>query len=194
MLRPRDPLSRLAPPGICAAISSSILNGDVSGCCSLQGASALPSLQETSTSRIDDGGWRWQLNLPELDIPEPKPSRRLIERLDAYRMPNEGSANQQGLATEADPAVRRGGSFDDPPVRVLPSWNDKDTSRSGTVDVGRCLSAQSFVRPNLIELLSPAVQRPLLGPMISFGKGFYIATHVTMHSLVTAVVLRASRP
>jgi len=134
------------------------------------------------------------LNLPELDIPEPQPPSRVVERLDAYRMPNEGSANHQELAAEGDHAVRRRRPFDDPAVRVLPSWDDKEASRSGTVELGRCLSAQRFVRSNLIELLSPAVQRLLLGPTISFGKGFYIGSHVTMHSLVTTVVLGASGP
>jgi hypothetical protein len=50
------------------------------------------------------------------------------------------------------------------------------------------------MRPNLIELLSPAVERPLLGPMISFRERLYLGTDVAMHSLVTAIVLRAPRP
>jgi len=109
-------------------------------------------------------------------------------------MPNEGSANHQLLPTEGDHAVRLHRSFDDPAVRVLPSWDGKGASRSGTVELGRCLSAQRFVRSNLIELLSPAVQRSLLGPTIFFGKGFYIGSHVTVHSLVTTVVLGAPGP
>jgi hypothetical protein len=150
--------------------------------------------QETSTGRIDDRGWRWQLNLAEINVPQPKPPSPVVERLDANRMPNEGSANHQEFGAEGDHAVRRHRTFDDPAVRVLPSWDDKGASRSGTVELGRCLSAQRFVRSNLIELLSPAVQRLLLGATISSGKGFYIGSHVTMHSLVTTVVLRASGP
>jgi len=134
------------------------------------------------------------LNLPELDIPKPKSPIRVVERLDPYRMPNEGFSNDQLLTADGDHAVRRCGSSDHPPVRVLPSRDDKVTSWSGSVNLGGCLSSQRLVRPNLIELLSPAVHRSLLGPMISLREGFHISAHVAMHSLVTAVVLRAPRP
>jgi hypothetical protein len=134
------------------------------------------------------------LNFPELDIPKPKPPIRVAERLDPYRMPNEGFANHQEFTAHGDHAARPRGSSDHPPVRVLPSRDDKGTSWSRSVNLGGCLSSQRFVRPNLIELLSPAVHRPLLGPMISLREGFHISAHVAMHSLVTAVVLRAPRP
>jgi hypothetical protein len=134
------------------------------------------------------------LNLPELDIPEPKPTIPVVDRLDPYCMPDEGFANHQELTAEGDHAIRRRGPPNHPSVRVLPSWDDKGVSWSGAVNLGWRFSSQRFVRPNLIELLSPAVHRPLLGPMISLREGFHVSAHVSMHSLVTAVVLRAPRP
>jgi hypothetical protein len=104
--------------------SSSILDRELSRCsfqrtASLRRSSAPPLLQETNAGPIDHGAWGWQLNLPELDIPKPKSPIRVVERLDPYRMPNEGFANDQLLTADGDHAVRRRGSSDHPPVRVL---------------------------------------------------------------------------
>src|SRR5712692_6133955 len=79
-----------------------------------RGSAAVPLLQEADTRSIDEGGWRRQVHLPELDVSEPEPPSRVVQRLDAYRVSNEGPADNHELATEADHAVRRARSFDNP--------------------------------------------------------------------------------